>query len=268
MTEDNKQVVQPTEQASQVEPTSTGGEPPKVEVTPPEPSPDEILNQKIAEAVSRALAPETEKSRREIQSAKDKATAEINAALRRARIAEATLGATKAQLQSLDPDVAKEMELAELREKERQRIALEQEEQAAKYQSTVVQTFYDNMNQFVIGLGVNPTDPRIDWAGDASDLLTMQRRILDSVTKIQKEEKKALESSIKDEILKAEKRIKKELGAEDVNSVSTQISGGISGEGIPTDRARFREWIDKLTVDEYAKVKPKIDEMLAKNLIK
>ncbi len=260
----DEQVVQTTEPASPVVPVST------TEPSAPEtPSPEEVLNQKISEAVSKALAVETEKSRREIQSAKDKAMAEVAAIQRRARMAEDTTGAIRARIQSLDPETAKELELTELRERERQRVSMEQEGQAAQYQAQVVQRFHDNMTQFVTGLGVNPTDQRIDWANDAPDLLTAQQRILDSVAKIQKEKEKASIDEIDKKIKEAEKRIKKDLGVgEDVNSVSTQMSGGISGSGIPTDKTRFGTWVNSLSIDEYAKLKPKIDEMLAKEQIK
>ena len=255
------------EQVSTTEQVSPVVVPPEV-VTPPAPTPEEILNQKIAEAVSKAVALETEKARRELQSVKDKSIAEVSAAQRRAKLAESTLGATRAHIQTLDPEVGKEMELAELRAKEAGRMTMEQEEQMAQYQATVVRQFHDNMTQFITGLGVDPADQRIDWAGDAPDLLTAQRRILDSVTKVQKAKEKASTDEVDRKIADAIKRVKKDLGAEEANSVTTQMSGGISGSGIPTDRGRLGDFIDKLSTDEYVKLKPTIDKMMAEGKIK
>ena len=253
-------VLQTTEPASPVEPVS---------VKPVTPSPEESLNQKISEAVSKAIAIETEKSKRELQSVKDKGVAEVQAAQRRAKFAENTMERTRTHLQSLDPETAKEMELAELRAKEQSRLTLEQEDTLSRQQVEFHQQFQSNLTQFITGLGVDPVDKRIDWAGDAPNYLEAQRRVLDSVAKIQKENIKASEASIDLKIKEAEKRIKKSLGAEeDVNSVSTQGSSGVSSEGIPIDMGAFRKWVAELPQAEYEKKAAKINEMLNSGKIK
>lgn len=222
MTEPN--MVQPSELVSPtVEPV------PPAAVTPPEPSPEEILNQKISEAVAKAVAEatvkETERSKREIQSAKDKAMAEVAAAQRRARFAESTMDATRTRIKELDPDIAKEMELAEYRAKEQNRQAMEQQEQAAQYQADIVQQFHSQMNQLITGLGVDPIDKRIDWADDAPDLLTAQRRIQDSVVKIQKENIQTMQSGFEKRLKDLEEKAKQ--ANIEVNSVDTTVSPGI-----------------------------------------
>lgn len=269
MTQDNE-VVQKTEPVPTEGQVSQGTESPAVV----QPTPEEILNQKIADAVTKALAEGNEKSRqdremakREIQSAKDVALD----AQRRAKLAETALGAARTHLQSVDPDAGEKLELVELRAREQSRLAVEQEEQttqqATQYQATIVQRFHDDMTQFVTGIGINPSDQRIDWATDAPDLLTRQKRILDSVTKVQKENVKAQELSIDKKFKEATERMRKELGGEDVNSVET-LTGGVSVDGIPTDITRFRKWVADLPQAEYEKNASKINQMMREGKIK
>lgn len=246
-------------------------EPTVVDPAKSSPTPDEIINQKIAEAVKVALASETEKSRRELQSVKDKSIAEVVAAQRRAKIAETQNGAIQKHLQTLDPDTAKELELAQFRAEREGRLSVEQED-AVKFQKAEFNTqFYNDLNQFVQNIGVNPTDSRIDWAGDATtsgDYLSAQKRVLDSVAKIQKENAKTLEMSIEAKIKESEKRIKKDLGVDEVNSVTTQMAGGVSGSGIPTDRTKLGAWVRDLPSAEYNKLRPEIEKMMAEGKIK
>ncbi len=267
MVTEPKASTEPTSQIT-VESVSPVVTSPEQVVKPPEPTPEEILNQKISEAVSKALATETEKSRRELQSAKDKALAEVQTAQRRARLAETTLGATQKHLETLDPETAKEFELARLRAESSGRQSLEQEEQAAQYQMAVVQKFHENMTQFITGLGVDPNDKRVDWASDAPDLLTAQQRILDSVARIQKENVKSTELELDKKIKEAEVRIKKELGYVENNSVSTTASLGASSDGIPTDLSKFKEWVATLSQKEYESKSAKIKEMMQAGKIK
>ncbi len=267
MVEDNQVVVQPGAVPTEGTPSLEVVTP--AVVTPPTPSPEEILNQKIAEAVSKALVVETEKSRREIQSAKDKAMAEVQTAQRRARLAESTLGATREHIKTLDPEVAKEMELTELRAREQNRLTVEQEEAVKQQQEAYQQALHASLINHLSSLGIAPTDPRVNWGDATDDFLSGRQKFDASVASIIKENAKASEASLDAKIKEAEKRIRKALGAEeDVNSVSTQMSGGISGKGIPTDMNKFRDWIGKLPIAEYEKLKPDIEDMMAKGLIK
>lgn len=242
---------------------------PVTTIVTPEPSAEErmttLISQKVAEEVAKAI----ELARREIQSAKDKATAEVQSLQRRARLAETTLTATQKQIQGLDPETQRELELAQLRAEREGRLSLEQEEQQARYQVEIVNRFHTQMTQFVTGLGVDPTDKRIDWAADDSNLLGKQGRILESVTKIQKENAKTAESVLEQKIKEAELRIKRDLGYNEANSVSTAASLGAVSEGIPTDMAKFREWIATVPQKEYeTKYAAKVKEMMQQGKIK
>jgi len=210
---------------------------------------DTLIQQKVAEAMSQA----TEQAKRELQSIKDKSRAEIETAARRARLAEGTLGAVKTQLQGIDPDMAKEIELAELRAKEQGRSTLEQEEAAVRGQAEFHQKFLDNLSEVVTSMGIDPSDKRIDWAQDAPDYLIAQRRVLDSAQKIQKEVLQAKESVM-------EKRLK-DLEAKvgqaniEVNSDSTAAS-----EGAGSDAEFVKGFgsgdipMNKANVDRYNKI--------------
>ena len=203
----------------------SAGTPLPTVVAPLEPSPEErmaaLVEQKVAEAIARS----TEAAKREIQSTKDRATAEVNAALRRASLAESTLGEARTHLQDVDPEVAKEMELVELRSREKGRKAMEQEEAMRQQQIAFHEQFHSNLIQFIAGLGVDPSDKRIDWGSDSPNYLEAQRRVLDSVSKIQKENIQTMQSGL-------EKRLK-ELEAKvgqaniEANSVATTTSPGV-----------------------------------------
>ena len=182
------------------------------------------MTARIQAEVAKAVAKETELARREIQSVKDRSTREVEQALRRTRLAESTQSAMRSSLKDLDPDIAKEMELTQLRAKEQGRVALDQEERIARQQTEFHNQFQSNLTQFITGLGLDPADKRIDWGNDAKNYLEAQERILNSVSKIQKENIQTAQSGL-------EKRLK-DLEAKmnqaniEANSVNTAASGG------------------------------------------
>lgn len=235
--------VQPTGQTSTAEPVPPVGVVPVVAGTIPEPpkatepTPEEILNQKIADAVSRALAIETENSRRAIQSAKDKAMAEVTAAQRRAKMSESTLETMRSRLQTADPEVAKEMELAELRAQVQGRMTLEQEETLAKQQEAFYNDFSASQLQFVTDMDIDPTDKRVDWGKDALTPLEAKKRLEASVAKIHKENvqtMRGLEKRLQD----LEKQAK--AVSVEANSVSTATSSGVA----ESDKSFLKQWND------------------------
>ena len=144
---------------------------------------------------------------------------------RRAKLAEGTLGAARSHLQSTDPELAKEMELAELRAERAGRTTVEQEETMARQQAEFHQGFIDRQTQFITDLGIDPKDERIDWAGDAPNYLDAMERIQRSVSKIQKD-------SVQTQIAAQTARLK-ELEARvnqvnvEANSVETTTSQGV-----------------------------------------
>ena len=121
MTTDGEQPVQP-EQASQ-EPVQTEGEASQEGAAQPTAEDTaKAAEAKMADLVAKMVANEvkkaTETSKREIQSVKDRARAEVDSAAKRAHLAESSLSATKQAMSRLDPEAAQELELAELRARE------------------------------------------------------------------------------------------------------------------------------------------------------
>ena len=270
--------VQQQGQASATEPvqpvavpvvSGTTQEPPKMV----EPQPDEklavLVAQKVTEEVAKAVAQAKEFGRRELQSEQDRNKAEAARLERRAKLSEDTLGAVRTRLQTADPEVAKEMELEELRARERGRMTLEQEEALKRQQEEFFSDFYASQNQFVTDLGIDPKDARIDWGVDALTPMEAQKRIHASVAKIQRENIKAIEGSLDVKIKEAEARIKKDLGYTEANSVSTAASVGASPDGIPLNMDKFREWITNIPQKEYeTKYAAKVTELMQQGKIK
>jgi len=180
---EGQEIVQ-QEPASTTEPVSPDAQTTEPVVTAPQPLTEAKVAQMITEATAKAVKEAKELGKRELQSAQDRNRVELTKASRRAQIAETVLGTAR---QGLDPEVAKELELAEYRAKEQGRVTVEQEEELARQQTEFHEKFQTNLNQFITNLGVDPKDERIDWAADAKDYLEAQQRILASAALIQKE---------------------------------------------------------------------------------
>lgn len=185
-----------------------------------------LTQEQVSKMVSDEIAKATETARREIQSIKDKARAEVESQSRKAQLAEATLNQVRGKLKDADPAFAEQLEIEELRTF--RTMAQRQAEEATTIQQhqQVIQQFHNNMSQFVTGIGVKPDDSRLDWAEDAANLLDKQTRILASIAKIQQEEsQKALEMSSK-EFKALEKKLRKDLGLDSVDT--SNPTGGAS----------------------------------------
>ncbi len=230
-----------------------------------EPTPEEKIAKLISEKVAEEITKQTEASKREIQSVKDKAKAEVESAQRRARLAEGIDVATQTHMKELDPETLKDFELARLRAESQGRLSLEQEDQARRQQESYGKALSDSLHDHLGGLGIDPNDERIDWAEDSADYVSGRRRFDTSVAKIIKEKESASRESVVKEITA---KIKADLGVEDANSVETTVSGGVSKSGIPTDIIKFQKWVDELPQEEYEKLKPEVDKMMAEGKIK
>jgi hypothetical protein len=196
-----------------------------------------LTQEQVSKMVSDEIAKATETAKREIQSIKDKARAEVESQARKAQLAEATLNQVRGKLKDADPAFAEQLEVEELRTRDRHYRSMEQEQVAYQQQAQFDQQFKQNLSQFVTGMGVDPNDKRVDWGDDASNYLDKQNRILASVAKIQQEEsQKALEMTSK-EFKALEKKLRKDLG---LDSVDTSNPAG--GSGINKDAAtRLKE---------------------------
>lgn len=220
------------------------------EVKPPEgekPQPPSLEEQ--IKQLTDKLAEETNLSKREIQSFKDKALKEIGDAQARTQLAEESLAGIEAGFKETDPEAA---ELARLRTSDAQHRRMGTATQQRQQAETFDRSFQENMNQFITQLGVDPNDKRIDWGTDARDYLSKQQRILTSVTNIQQENltkaQKTLEDSVTQQIKDAEVRIRKDAG---LDTEETGVSAGISG----TDT----DFIDKFGTGELPYTKENVD---------
>ncbi len=255
MAEDGDQVVQSQEPVSQEQ-----VQPKPAETKPAEqPLTAEAIQKMIEEATTKAVAAAKDIGRRELQSEQDRNRAEALRAQRRAQLAESTLGAARIHLQGVDPEAAKELELAELRAKEQGRTVQEQEEAAAEQQKQFHQQFNSNLNQFITGLGVDPTDKRIDWAGDAPNYLVAQQRILESVSKIQKENIQTMQTGLEKRLKDLEAKVGKvaEEANIEANSVSTTTSLGVVAGSDAEFVKKFGNGelpMSKANVDRYNKI--------------
>jgi len=195
---------------------------PEVETPSEEKRPEEQPLTK--EEVMRLIAEGTERAkelgRREMQGIKDR---EVAQALQRARFAEETLASTEAGYRELDPQGA---EVARLKgyerayQEDRQRQQIEQQVAASK------QVFYDGMTQSITEMGIDPYDKRMDWATDAPDPNTAQRRILASAGKILNEDRKAEVTRLRQELKDEMQQFRKDQG---LDSHDTTTSPGVVG---------------------------------------
>src|SRR3972149_1156028 len=244
------------QQAASTEQASTTGQESQAAQTAQALTEDKV-RQMIADATAKAVQEAKDLGRRELQSQQDKNRAEVSRAERRAKLAESTLKATQDSLTQLDPDAAKDVELARLRAREQGLSGLEQEEAEAKAQQEFHQQFVEGLNQFITGLGVDPKDPRIDWAADAQNYLEAQRRVLTSVSTVQKEKVQTIQSGLEKRLADLEKKTKVETNVE-ANSVSTTTSGGVVSIADKDFLAKFGNGdlpMSKENVDRYNKIK-------------
>jgi len=222
MNEDVKTDVQP-DAVSQVGTESITPAEVKSEAEQKQPSTEDIITQRISEA-TKSFTEQVEAAKRDLQSAKDKARAEVESAHQRARIAEETLTGFRGRVGELDPDVAKDIRLAEYESRERAMQSVSQNEAMVAQQRDFDKSFTSQISQFIVGLGVDASDKKIDWGEDAPNYLVKQQRILDSVAKIQKANSKAAEEKQSQIIKDVEAKIRKDLGLDSVdtsNPVST-----------------------------------------------
>lgn len=189
------------------------------ETTPPEAEVQPLTEARIKEIIAQA----TEEGKREIQSVKDKARAEIEAALGRATLAEDTLAGFETGLKEIDPDAT---ELAKYKARDRAHQAREAQERQRQQGATFRKAFYESETQSIIDFGVDPNDKRIDWGEDAPDPIVARRRISASVALIHKETAKGAEDKLTQRQQEFEAKTRKDLG---LDSVDTSASVGVGG---------------------------------------
>ena len=221
----------------------------------PSPEVEEVEKPLTMKQLEEILTKTLEPISRRIQGADDRS----QAALDRARMLEEISTDIGKGFAEADPEGAESAKLKARVKFYEQRDAMIRQQQAAM---THHQRFLDNMKQFIVESGVDVNDKGIDWGKDTRDYIEMQDRILTSVAKVQKEKSKVGES-------KASQKAKdlENLARKEVDSVETLTPMG-AGKGIPTDRVALEKWVNNLSVEEYKKLKPDIDKMMAQGKIK
>ena len=208
-------------------------------VTEAAPETQPLTQESVAQMVQAELAKATEAAKREIQSIKDKARAEVDQHLRKSQLAEATLNQVRSKLKDADPAFAEQLEVEELRVRDRAYRSQEQELAAYQQQAQFDQQFKQNLSQFVSGLGVNPEDKRVDWGEDAANYLEKQNRILASVVKIQQDESKVAATKRSQEFKELEMKLRKDLGLDSVDTANPTVARGISKDEAAKLKERY-----------------------------
>ena len=203
-------------ESKQGEPSITG-EPSKQGETPKGvETPNQLLtSEQVSKMIEKSLADERWKIRRSVE---DKTRVEVERALSRANIAEETLSGFRGKIGELDPDVAKDIKLAEYESRDRAFQSVQQKQAEMEQQHKFHESFTSQINQFITGMGVDPGDKKIDWGEDAPNYLVKQQRILDSVAKIQKANLKDVEEKQSQVIKDVEAKIRKDLGLDSVDT--------------------------------------------------
>jgi hypothetical protein len=167
-----------------------------------------------------------------------------------------------------NPDFEQELRLAEYEARdEADKVSEQETEQQRRAEETAKQT-NDALLTLLQDSGIDPKDSRLDWGlGEKIDYATGLSRFNKSVAKIIKErdaqKETAITARLKQQEADIEARLRKSLGIETVNTGG----GGVITDDIPTNMAKFKEWVKSLPQEEYEKKADKIKAMLNENKI-
>ena len=203
--------------------------------TPPSTTP--LSTEAIQAMINRGI---TEGIERAKQSARDTARFEVESLQKRVAQSNVYSEAAIRQLEQHDPDGALKLRQAKFNAEVNQRQMSEQEQQQQTAHVEFVNNFYREETEAVVELGIDPKDNRIDWGVDAATPTEAHKRILKSTVAIMKER------------AKVEKATRDETSSREANSVVTEVPVATRNtSGIPTDLAKFREWLGKIPQEEY-----------------
>lgn len=163
----------------------------------------EMLKQLAAEAEDRGA--------RKMQGIKDREVAQYR---RQAEQAQGTSYAIRSKIADLDPDVQKELELAELRQFRAQMAQEVAQRQQLEAMEGTIRAFEEQMAEHVKELGVDPNDKRIEWGDKSTDLITRQKTILSSAGKIVKEQRSQMEKTLEKKLQDFESEFRVKYGLE------------------------------------------------------
>jgi len=187
----------------------------------PSPEAPEAPQPLTEERITQIIAEQTELAKREIQSVKDKARAEVEQARAEAQFAQQAYQGLDAGFRNIDPEAAERAKQeATLRYYQQREAQATQRQQAMQ----VIEAFEANLKQHITDLGIDPNDKRIDWGDRETQNLTQrQQKILASVGKIQKESVDAGRDKLKKEFDEWKLQAEKDLG---IHSHDTSTSAG------------------------------------------
>jgi len=132
-------------------------------------------------------------------SAKTTVRKELDEALRRAKLAEDKAKIYEGSFNDLDEDSREKLELRKLRAETQLYKTREQQEQAQRQQEEQRLKLEQSLKDEAESLGIDPTDKRLDYAHDAKDYFEGRKRYTESLSKIVKENRANLESTLKKE---------------------------------------------------------------------
>jgi hypothetical protein len=233
----------------QTTPASTGASDQPTQEVPPAAKPSEQpdIDKIVKERVDAFLKPEIEKYKREIQSTKDKAAAEVSRHAQRATMADTTLRTVLGKLKDTDPATATELELAQLRSETESRRQYELQEQQRTAQQQLQDQMVADLQESIKDIGVDPADPGLTGVGSgAKDWQSFQKAVLKKAVELKKEQDKVSKESDELKTLKAEiTALKKQLNVEE-NSVETSTPGST----VAADKRVFTtDEINELSMD-------------------
>jgi len=190
---------------------------PEAEKPQPQPLTEERIQQIVAE--------QTELAKREIQSVKDRARNEVAEAQRRARLAEAEAVSYKSSFTGLDEETQRDVELRQLRGRDRFYQQQQQLEEQGRQQDMLGKKLQDSLKSHLDSLGIDLNDKRIDWAKDEPEYIAGRSKFDASIAKILKENAKMSEKTQTDKFAEMERKLRVDLG---LDSVDTSISAGVT----------------------------------------
>ena len=201
------------------------------------------------EAVDKLIAQKLGESEKRFQQLGDRQAAEAYRKLewerKRGERLEQEAQALRNKMVELDPEGARDSELAQLKQERQQELV---NQQTATFQANYTRGLYETLAE----MGIDPKDPGLDWGTADLDFLTGQRRLLQSATKLAKEKQtKVHQEAIDRERAerKAEnQRLRQEMG---LDSVDAHIPpGGSSSDEDILERYARGEDVDQKKVKE------------------
>jgi hypothetical protein len=222
----------------------------------------------MAELIRVEVAKATELAKREIQSVKDKAAAEISRHISGRQLADTIARTATSKLRDLDPATATELELQQVRNELGARKAQEQQELQLQSQQETQNQLLTDLQDEIKEIGVDPNDPKLQGVGaGAKDWSSFHKIVFKKAVEIKKEQEKTMATQ-SDEVKKLQdelKTLRKQLNLES-NSVDSSTPGATAVKGIPTNSAELGAWI-AANPAEYRKRKQDVYDLQRKGLI-